>query len=570
MWMGRESQGSDSGDQVFVGIDEKTPDPAAMAPGFVRKAYNTRIQSYSQTSVGSSSSTGNIGTRGGLTQASSFNAVTYGTIFGKGYFVDPVTGIQWLLILVKNGVWAVSDGQNPQFIALPTGVTISQNVDLCTAYGVVTLPMGPGVESLAWQGPNPTTGLWLPGFVALPNPPTGFSTIPPSITAEFIADRVVVPFNIDEIAVSEVGNPSAYSTFADDFNINQGDGDSLVRCIEWYNSSVLFFKTRSIYLAQGFTGDLSSMSLSRVAKGYGLCGRKAVILVGNDLFFMSPGGAYRMNQIFEDTPEIRALPISDPLIQTMKRVNWAYGSGIIAQFRNDRVYFAVPLDGASRNNALLVYNVVREAWESVDTFPNTPSFGIDDIVEAPYNGERRIFAMDCVTGMIYLMEDESSVDYFGDSNSSTPIFTYILSRGYTGAGVWNAYRHLRLGLRTWNPSYSINVYSSGVGSKQVLAENITADRTEYYGFQVPNWVTTNVNDDWGTRGRKDYSVLLPMAINNSGVILDQKQDFKAAYPIRVPGRYAQLEITNTQGALELTTVDFESWEDQRADRTAAT
>lgn len=543
-----EDSGTPSGDQQFVGIDEKTKDPTDMQPGTYRAGWNVRVTN------------GTLGTRGGLTFASGLNTVSFGTIYGRGYYVDPATGVSWLMVATNSGIWFVADGQNPKFVGLPTGVIFGGPVDLVTAYGVVVLFLGPTATPLYWDG------VWTHKFGSLPGPVGGKVSIPDAVTGEFISDRVVVPYAVDTIAVSDVGSYYSYSLNFNNFNINQGEGDPLVRCMEWYRGSAIFFKTKSIYLAQNFSGDLTQMILNRVARGVGLCGRKAAVLVGNDFFFMSPGAVYRMNQIFENTPEVRALPLSEGIIETMKRVNWTYGAGIVAQSRNDRVYFAVPLDNSKRNNALLVWNIVREAWESIDTFPNTPTFGIDDIVEMTYTGARRLFVMDYVNGAIYLLEDESSVDLFGMSNASTPIYTYILTRGYSGAAIRSNYRHLKLGLATWNPSYSINCDSSGVGAKQVLATNITKPRTKYYGFGIPDWVPSNVNNDWATRGRKDYSVNLPMALNLNGVVLDQKQDFTDAYGLRVPGKYAQLEIVNTQGALELRDVVFESWETQRGDK----
>jgi hypothetical protein len=103
MFMGRESVGAQSRDTTFIGIDEKTPDLADMQPGYVRKAQNTRIDN------------GGLGTRGGLFYPVSLNSVSFGTICGRGTYLDG-NGILWLLIAVAGGVWAVSDGQVPFFI----------------------------------------------------------------------------------------------------------------------------------------------------------------------------------------------------------------------------------------------------------------------------------------------------------------------------------------------------------------------------------------------------------------------------------------------------------------------
>lgn len=548
-WMEEES-GTPNGDQTFIGIDEKTDDPSLMQPGYYRAAQNVRVVN------------GNLGTRGGLTYAPAFNATSFGQIYGRGYYVDPATGTFWLMVGTKSGIWFVSDGNSPKFVNLPSGTVFTGPVDLVACYNIVLLFQGPGITPLYWDG------TWTHNFGSLPGPVGGKISIPDAWTGEFISDRIVVPYNIDTIAISDIGSYYSYSDNFNDFNINQGEGDVLMRCMEWYRGSALFFKFKSIYLAQNFSGDLTTMILNRIARGVGLCGRRAAILVGNDFFFVSSGAVYRMNQIFEDTPEVRALPLSEPILQTIKRINWPYASGVVVQNRNDRVYFAVPLDASTRNNALLVWNIVRSAWESIDTFPNSPSLGIDDIVEMPYNGQRRLFAIDYMAGAIYLMEDESNIDILGPSNASTQIYTYFLSRGYAGPSIRSNYRHLKIGLASWSPDYSVNVYSSGVNEKQVVATNVTKPNTVYYGFGVANWNPTNVNNDWGTRDRKDYSVTLPVMLGTNGICLDQKQDYVEGFPIRVPGKYAQIELVNIQGGIELRDVLFESWENQRADKRA--
>jgi len=552
--------GQESGDEPFAGIDEKTLDPGLMKPGTYRKGLNVRILN------------GNLATRGGLTKASSFNPVSYGKIYGRGYFVDPQTNISWLLVATSSQVWAVAYGYNPKSILYPPTIILQGPVDLVSAYGVVILFFGPGITELFWDG------TWGQPFGELPGPIPGYVSIPPAETAEFISDRIVVPYKVDSLAVSNIGDFTSFSTFFNNFNINQGEGDLLVRCMEWNRGTALFFKSRSIYLAENFFGDLSQMILNRVTKGRGLVGRRAAVLVGNDFFFVSPGEICRMKQIFQDSPEVLALPISEPIYNTMKDINWAAGDKIIAQCRKDRVYFAVPMGTEKRNNVLLVYNIVNEGWESIDIFTNNPSYTvgggiilgpvvhIDDIVEMPYNGERRLFAIDYLVGAIYLMEDESSVDYFSTAaGGGSQIYTHFLSRGYAGGSLYSNYRHLRLGLATWHPNFSVNCYSSGIGAKQSLAKNITKPKTKYYGFGIPDWDTTNSKDDWGNRGRKDYSVTLPIRIG-SGIYLDLKQDFIESYAIRSPGKYAQIEVINTQGAIEIREIDFESWEVQRGDR----
>lgn len=554
MWRTEESS-TPSGDNLFVGIDEVTSDDADLAPGFLRVGQNIRIENAPGKTGGSPA------TRGGLALANSFNFISYAQIFGRGIYADS-NGTRWMLIVVSTGVWAVSDGQAPKFIAMPTGFTIQSPCEPVEVYNVVILFFGPTVPPLYWNGQ------WGSPFTQLPNAATGYVTIPSAVTAEFASDRIIVPFGRDGIAVSKIGDYASYSNNFNNFNINQGEDDVLVRVKEWQRGNVLFFKGHNIYQAQNFSGDLSNMILNRIPGNVGLVGRKALVEVGADLFFMDYAGVYRIMQIFENTPEVKALPISNPLKNTIKDINWPYAGGIVAAARKDRVYFAIPLGSSTRNNAMIVYNIVRESWESVDTFPNTPSFGIDDILEMEYNGERRLFALDMLNGFVYVMENDSPVDYFTTTpGGGVPIYTWIKTRGYSGPAVRANYRHLKVVASTWNPKFSLKAYTSGMNEAYPLVSNNTRSNTTYYTFGKAPWAVGNINKDWNTPFRQDYHVdtSLPLYLG-SGIIPDQKQEAEFNYSLRCPGRYAQLEVINIQGAFELRNVTFESWEDQRQDR----
>lgn len=546
MWMGRESTGQQSGDSQFIGIDEKTPDLAEMQPGYLRKAQNVRIDN-----------TG-LGTRGGLFYPQSLNSVSFGTIYGRGTYTDG-NGIRWVLLAVNSGVWGVADGQSPFFVPMPGSQTISSFCEMRQAYDVVLLMLGPNAAPLYWDT------IIGHSWAVLPAPGSGYVTLPNASTAEFTSDRIVVPYSIDSIAVSKIGDYTSYSNNFNQFNINQGEDDFLVRVFPWMQASVLFFKSHNIYLAQNFNGDLTQMILNEVTSGIGLVGLHAAVQVGNDLFFMDWAGIYRMQQIFSETPEARALPISEPLLQTLRSINWQFASGICAATRKNRVYFAVPIQPSTRNNALLVYNISNEAWESVDTFPNNPNFGIDDLVDADYNGERRILAIDKVNGALYFLESTGHTDLFGTTGASeSQIYTWVQSRGYVGAGLRSNYRHVQVAISTWNPSYSINVYGSGEDYEENLCTNKTRSQTTYYTFGKPAWNPSNINGDWASPNRQDYSVVGP--IYGTGIIPDQPQESQERYALRVPSRYAQVEVINTQGSMNIQSIAFESWEDQRQDR----
>src|SRR5689334_5380258 len=106
-----------NGDQGFVGLDAKTADPAIIAQGMLRVSENARI-------IG-----GTPQSRQGVIAALNVNPVSYGRIWGKGIFADP-NSIRWVLIAGSNGVWAVADGHQPNFIPLPVGMSLNDECEL--------------------------------------------------------------------------------------------------------------------------------------------------------------------------------------------------------------------------------------------------------------------------------------------------------------------------------------------------------------------------------------------------------------------------------------------------------
>lgn len=540
-----------NGDQSFVGIDQKTPDPALMARGMLRVSENARIiQGVPQT-------------RGGAIAALSINPVSFGRIWGRGFFADP-NSVRWMLLATSSGVWAVADGYEAAFIPLPTFTTISTPCELVTAFNVVMLFRGPTLAPLFWDGDFTSS------FGNLPSPTdVTKSTSPNASTGEFLSDRLVVPYGKDAVSISDIGDYTSFTLTNTGFEINQGDADSLVRVFPWLNNSVIMFKDHSIYLTQNVTGNLSSLSITQVVDGLGLVGRKAAVIVGNEVFYVDRGGINKITQVFENTPETRALPMSEPIKPIIDNINWALASGIVAAWRRDRVYFAVPLGAMStRNNALLVWNITNAAWESVDTFQN-PVFGVDDLVLMDYNGDRRLVAIDEINGQLVLLEEGSSDNFTRTSEGTQQIQFHIRTRGYSGPGKRNSYRRFGISLATWAPNYSININMDGVGRTSLIAAGVTKSRTKYYTFDRKPWNTTNVNDDWDTPGRQDYSVTSqnPGIFLKEGIVVDQRQEFWDNYLIDRPGKYCQLDFLNTHGVTEIRGIIFEEVEAQRADRT---
>ena len=61
------------------------------------------------------------------------------------------------------------------------------------------------------------------------------------------------------------------------------------------------------------------------------------------------------------------VPMSEPIQPLIDRINWNAASGAAAAYHNNRLYMAVPLDGSSDNNGILIFDYLAGGWAGYDT-----------------------------------------------------------------------------------------------------------------------------------------------------------------------------------------------------------
>jgi hypothetical protein len=388
--------------------------------------------------------------------------------------------------------------------------------------------------------------------------------MPNAVTAETFSNRMLVPHDRDGMAISDIGADD-YQWAVNDFRINQGEADTLVRIFPWVLETVLCFKQHSIFQMANVTGDLSGATLQKLPGTKGLVGLKAVTAVSGDIYFLDYGGVYQVTQIFEGSPQSGVLPVSDNIKPLIDAINWTAAAGIRAENRRERVYFAVPLQNAVRNNVLLVYNTVSSSWESIDTFGD-PDFRIDDLVKINYIGDRRLYAIDRQKGLVLLLE-QGKTDLMGNTTDFEYQIQFgVLTRGYVGVGPRNEFPRVGIDVATWNPNFTVQAYVNGSNAKTLVSNRIK-NRVKYDTFGKSDWNQENLNDDHATARRKDYSVGLPLMLGYNGVQIERNQESTERFQVDMFGRYCQFRIENSVGAVAIRSVILEGYEAQREPRT---
>ena len=229
----------------------------------------------------------------------------------------------------------------------------------------------------------------------------------------------------------------------------------------------------------------------------------------------------------------------------------------------------------TKNNRIFVYDFVQKAWSGLDLLPVNVT--VKDFVVLTYSGIKRLFFVSD-DGVLYLYDDDdycglqdevveitSAASDFGLTRK-IPIEDQLITRGYSGqstnqlgarigTGVtdFKNFRNAFMSVKTLYPKFSVKIKLDGPEETVDLVTNKTFSRNNYERpFNKSPYVTSNTNDDFNVKYRLDYSVDPDENFDpKSGMDLDLMQESVQKYNFFGNGRYCQLDITNDQGKLEV-------------------
>ena len=119
-----------------------------------------------------------------------------------------------------------------------------------------------------------------------------------------------------------------------------------------------------------------------------------------------------------------------------------------------------------------------------------------------------------------------------------------------------------LDVQTWNPSYSADLLLEGVNEETAIVAATTRSRTNYTKpFNKAAWVTSNVNNDFDTPYREDYSIQPDTSsyafTGGDGVRGDMHQAARHTVRLRDRSRACRVRVASTQGRIRLMAVRVE-------------
>lgn len=449
------------------------------------------------------------------------------------------------------------------------------------------------VITTAGQSPATTSSSWSQLSTIMPNSTHGI----------FVANRLAAPTQYDSTATS-YGNKRdfiavsdtldlAHTYFNQIFRVNYGSDDEVVDLLQYDENRVLVFKTKSVHMVTSFIVEGtnstfgSSVSIQPVITNYGVSGRGACAVIGSDVYFYaSRRGVVSIAQTEQSKARGVDIPLSEAIQPLIDRIDSRHEEKIRMAYWDNKLWVACPIDdGASGNNALLVYDFLNQAWASYD---KGDAIKPKEFFTATYNNAQRLFFVG-TDGFINLLEEnwagDDQADLTQDDGLKTDDFeSYLLTRGYHSNDTDHRdFREASVGLSTWNPKYTVKAKTDGANEEQTLVSERTKSRTAYYRpFNASAWERNNFNDDFATSYRQDYSVgfdetrgvllteggdtlamegvggvlsedgLGGFNLGSNGVDFTKMQETMEPFPLAPrKGRYTQLEISNTQGKIKL-------------------
>lgn len=291
---------------------------------------------------------------------------------------------------------------------------------------------------LVWDGFSSTVDfvpqVSIYGAVETVAPTSAFGSVPPADFGFYYQNRLICNIAKTNLAVSDILSEEFDFTF-NNFVINQGGNDSIVGVLPWIQNQFLVFMSKSIFMAylQPTTyaiGDPpgSGSSMTVVSTEVGCLSRKSIVSAGQYVFFISGKGIYLLSPQLDLKLVGNTMPLSEPIADVFDSVNFSAISKCCACYYSNRFYIALPVNGATRNNLVLVYNTLNQAWESRDVFP--PNMWMDDLHLASYKNQRRLYNTTNYNGAdtfggIFLQEELAAGDQF-NSVSGMPVLPFVL------------------------------------------------------------------------------------------------------------------------------------------------
>jgi hypothetical protein len=281
----------------------------------------------------------------------------------------------------------------------------------------------------------------------------GYSHMPAAEFGHYHQRRLVLPYknkvaastdtytyrNIqDELIFSDILDSDTYDPIFNQFRFNAGKSDHIVGLHSFSEDVLMVFNRNSIHLV-GDTTVIKDATNKLLTDEIGLIAKDSIQQIGRQVLFLSDSGVYGVEFIEDYKLRGTEVPLSQSIQSTIDRINPLHAHKAQAVYFDNRYYIAVPLDSesgqaATQNNAILVYNLLNQQWESIDTV-NSPNFHITNMFVAGEEADRGVYTTNDIGGINQIEArdsgDDSVVLEVGGSESVIDVSGVATTRQFT-------------------------------------------------------------------------------------------------------------------------------------------
>lgn len=287
---------------------------------------------------------------------------------------------------------------------------------------------------------NPAFMVGIAGFTQ-----SASASVPPGDFGLMFQNRLIVAYKRNRIAVSDILDYRTFDLTLNNFTINTGLNDTLVGVLPWVQDQFLVFMQKSIYLCYVETSNFTvgsapgaNSTITVLTTEIGCSARRSIVTAGEFVFFLSNKGVNMLTPQLDLKLVGSTKTLSNPIDNWMRRVNLNAVSGACSAYVNNRLWVSVPIDNALQNSHMFVWNMLNEAWESIDTYLSATegeTMGADELRVVQYKSLRELFvirkfesfgALDQDNGGVYVSDQREDGDLVSTQATGTPIIPFYL------------------------------------------------------------------------------------------------------------------------------------------------
>jgi len=333
----------------------------------------------------------------------------------------------------------------------------------------------------------------------------GFIHMPAPEYAVYHQRRLVMPFRfiprstdnqfdstgkLDEIIASDILDSDTYDQIYAQYRFNAGEADFNVGLHSFAEDKLMVFNRNSIHLVQNTT-NLQGASTKLLTNEVGCVARQSIVQVGNRVIFLSDNGVYGTEFLDEYNLRGTETPLSEPINESIKKINRDQWSKSVAVYFDNRYFIAVPINGSLENNVVLIYNFLNKQWESIDSVDNA-DWDIENLIVAGDGNQRGVYAINKLGGIHRMDKREQGDDLInvsiGGSSVTETIKASVTTRQYTLGSMdrkkWKEFEvhvessesnssDLDISAETENPDANLELGSLSSFNLQTVQESVT-------------------------------------------------------------------------------------------------